>query len=245
MESSDFEKIPWFQKLLLFLSIYVVIELYISSTIDYTPEVKLILERIDFVICLLFLYEFFTGIYKAESKWQYFKVHWIDLLSSIPTIDALRAGRVVRVIRILRVVRSAKFIINFFNKNSSVNTFKNLMIGSVMVILLFTLSFYHLEKDVNPNITTIGDSLWWTTITTITVGFLQDIPPVTVEGKVFSVVLILLGMIIFSTLTGTITDLFIEDEDIVAKLDDVSAKMDDVDKKLAELNNKLDSLNKS
>ena len=91
----------------------------------------------------------------------------------------------------------------------------------------------------------IGDSLWWTTITTITVGFLQDIPPVTVEGKIFSVVLILLGMIIFSTLTGTITDLFIEDEDIVAKLDEVSAKMDDVDKKLAELNDKLDNINKS
>lgn len=244
MESSEFDNIPWFQKLLLFLSLYVVAELYISSTIDYSPEVRLILERIDFVICILFLYEFFTGIYRAESRWQYFKVHWIDLISSIPTVGALRAGRLVRIIRILRVLRSAKFVINYFNKNSSVNTFKNLMIGSVMVILLFTLSFYHLEKDVNPNITTIGDSLWWTTITTITVGFLQDIPPVTIEGKIFSVVLILLGMVIFSTLTGTITDLFIEDEDIVAKLDEVSAKMDDVDKKLADLNEKMDSLNK-
>jgi len=245
MESSELDKIPFFQKLLLFLSIYVVIELYISSTIDYSPTVALILERIDFVICILFLYEFFTGIYKAENRWHYFKFHWIDLISSIPTVGALRAGRIVRVIRILRVLRSAKYIVNFFNKNSSVNTFKYLMIGSVMTIMLFTLSFYHLEKDVNPNITDIGDSLWWTTITTITVGFLQDIPPVTVEGKFLSVALILLGMVIFSTLTGTITDLFIEDEDIVEKLDEVSNKMDDLDKKLNALSEKIDGLNKS
>lgn len=245
MDSPDFDKIPFFQKLLLFLSIYVVIELYVSSTVDYSPGVQIILERIDFVICLLFLYEFFTGIYRAENKWHYFRAHWIDLISSIPTVGALRAGRIVRVIRILRVLRSAKYIVNFFNKNSSVNTFKNLMIFSVMTILLFTLSFYHLEKDINPNITDMGDSLWWTTITTITVGFLQDIPPMTVEGKFLSVALILLGMIIFSTLTGTITDLFIEDEDIVEKLDQVSTKMDALDKKMDTISERLDKLDKS
>ncbi len=244
MESSEKENVPFFQKLLLFLSFYVVIELYISTTIDYTPEASLLIERIDFVICMLFLYDFFTGIYRAENKWLYFKSHWIDLISSIPTIGVLRAGRAVRVIRILRVLRSAKYIVGFFNNTSSINTFKNLLIGSVMVIIMFTLSFYHLEKGINPNITDMGDALWWTTITTITVGFLQDIPPVTVEGKFLSVALILLGMIIFSTLTGTITDLFIEDEDIVEKLDVVNDKMDEMDKKLNEITKKLEELNK-
>lgn len=242
---SPIDKIPFFQKLLLFLSVYVVIELYISSIIHYSSTVSVILEWIDFVICIFFLYDFFSGIYRAENKWHYFKIHWIDLISSIPTVGFLRVGRIVRIIRILRVIRSAKYIMNFFNKNSSINTFKNLIIFSIMTIILFALSFYQLEKEVNPNITTIGDSIWWTTITTITVGFLQDIPPVTVEGKFFSVVLIFLGMIIFSTLTGTITDFFIEDEDIVKKLDEVSIKIENLDKKLTTIAKKLNNLNKN
>ncbi|MCV9388626.1 ion transporter [Reichenbachiella ulvae] len=231
-----------FQTLLLFLSIYVVIELYVSSVVDYTEQMATILEWIDFVICLLFLYDFFTGIYRAEDRWKYFRVHWIDLVSSIPMVGVLRAGRVFRIIRILRVVRSAKYILSFFNQRSSFNTFKNLIMVSVVIIMMFTLSFYHLERNANPHINDLGDSLWWTTITTITVGFLQDIPPVTVEGKFLSVALILLGMILFSTLTGTITDYFIEDEDIQESIYELKDKVDSLEAKIDRMNEKLDNL---
>lgn len=238
------DRISVFQQILLWLSIYVVVELYVSSIVTYPDELKKLLEAIDFGICMLFLYEFASGIYKAESKWQYFKTHWIDLISSIPTVDALRVGRLVRIIRILRVVRSAKYVFTFFTRKSSLNSFRNLIVLSVGIILLFTLSFHHLEKNVNPNINSVTDSLWWTTITTITVGFLQDIPPVTAEGKFLSVALILLGMVMFSTLTGTITDFFIEDEDIVEKLEVMSGKVDILQEKIDMMNEKIDKLSK-
>jgi voltage-gated potassium channel len=237
-------RITVFQQVLLWLSIYVVIELYVSSIVTYSDDLKEFLEAVDFGICMLFLFEFASGIYKAESKWQYFKTHWIDLISSIPTVDALRVGRLVRVIRILRVVRSAKYVFTFFSRKSSLNSFRNLIVLSGVIILLFTLSFHHLEKNVNPHINSITDSLWWTTITTITVGFLQDIPPVTPEGKFLSVVLILLGMVMFSTLTGTITDFFIEDEDIVEKLDEMSTKVESVEEKILLMSDKIDKLSK-
>ncbi|MGL1887921.1 MAG: ion transporter [Reichenbachiella sp.] len=229
-----------FQTLLLILSIYVVIELYVSSVIDYPHNIALILERIDFVICLLFLYDFFTGIIRADDKWKYFKTHWIDLVSSIPMVGVLRVGRIFRIIRILRVVRSAKYILSFFNQKSSFNTLRNLVFVSIIIIALFTLSFYQLEKGVNPNITSMGDSLWWTTITTITLGFLQDLPPVTTEGKFLSVLLILLGMVLFSTLTGTITDYFIEDEDIQEKINELKGQVDTLEKKIDAITQKLD-----
>lgn len=233
-----------FQQILLWLSIYVVIELYVSSIVTYPDNLKEFLEAVDFGICMLFLFEFARGIYQAESKWQYFKTHWIDLISSIPTVDALRVGRLVRVIRILRVVRSAKYVFTFFSRKNSLNSFRNLIFLSVGIILLFTLSFHHLEKNVNPHIDSIADSLWWTTITTITVGFLQDIPPVTPEGKFLSVALILLGMVMFSTLTGTITDFFIEDEDIVDKLEVMSGKVDSLEEKIILMSEKIDKLSK-
>lgn len=242
-DAEEYQKSPRFQNLLLVLSIYVVIELYVGTIIDYTAEVKEILTWIDFAICMLFLYDFFNGFFRSNNKWKYFKGNWIDLVSSIPTIEALRMGRVVRVIRILRVLRSAKYIFNAFSKKNSFNTFRNLMLISGMIILFFTLSFYHLEKHANPYITSVSDSLWWTTVTTITVGFLQDIPPVTVEGKFLSVALILLGMIMFSTLTGTITDYFIEDEDIQESIVDLKGKVDSLESKIDQLTSKIDQLN--
>ena len=231
-----------FELFMLVLSVYVVIELYISSLVDYSSEARRVIEIIDFVICMVFLSDFFFGLSVAESKWRYIKLNWIDFVSSIPTIGILRAGRVFKIFRILRVVRSAKYIFAFFNRKNSFSTLRNIFLFNAVIIFLFTLSFYELEHKVNPNISSLGDSLWWTTITTITVGFLQDLPPVTVEGKFLSVILILLGMIMFSTMIGTITDYFIEDEDIQDKLEKMSDRVDELEEKLDLILEKLDDL---
>jgi len=234
-----------FEKLLLWLSLYVVAELYLSTTMDYGPVMQQVTEVIDFGICLVFLFDFFKGIYKAENKWKYFANNWIDLVSSIPTVGELRAARIVKIIRLLRVLRSAKYIFQFFSKKNAFSTFRNLVVFNAVVVMLFTVSFYHIEREANPHISTFSDSLWWTTITTMTVGFLQDIPPVTVEGKVLSVILIFLGMVMFSTMIGTITDYFIEDEDIQENVTRVYDKLEEVEKKLDRITERLDDLTKS
>ena len=186
-----------FELFMLVLSVYVVVELYVSSLVDYTNEARQVIEIVDFAICMVFLSDFFYGLSTSDNKWRYVKLNWIDFISSIPMVGVLRAGRLFKIFRILRVVRSAKYIFAFFNKKNSFSTLRNIFLFNAVIIFLFTLSFYELEHKVNENISTLGDSLWWTTITTITVGFLQDLPPVTVEGKFLSVILILLGMIMF------------------------------------------------
>jgi len=233
-----------FDYFLLILSVYVILELYLSSLIDYNQLTKNTVEIIDFIICMVFMIDFFFGLSIAINKWDYIKKNWIDFVSSIPTIGFLRAGRVFKIFRILRVLRSAKYILIVFNKRNSFSTLRNIFIINGIIILLFTLSFYELEHKVNPHISTLGDSLWWTTITTITVGFLQDIPPVTTEGKILSVLLILLGMIMFSTMIGTITDYFIEDEDIQDKLEKMADRVDTLENKLDAILEKLDDMSK-
>ncbi|MEQ9426666.1 MAG: ion transporter [Cyclobacteriaceae bacterium] len=231
-----------FQYTLLFLSLYVVAELYVSTIVDYTPFISELTFWIDFGICMIFLYDFFEGLYYADRKWHFIKTHWIDFVSSIPLVGAFRVGRVVKIFRILRVIRSAKYVFQFFNRKNSFGTLKSMVIISVTVIFLFSLSFHHLEAKENPYIASFSDSLWWTTITTVTVGFLQDVPPMTVEGKFLSVVLIIMGMMLFSTLIGAVTDYFIEDEDIQANITSVGERVDSLDSKMDEINKKLDEL---
>ena len=66
-------------------------------------------------------------------------------------------------------------------------------------------------------------------------GLFQDISPVTIEGKVFSVILILLGMILFGTLISTITDYFIADEEISQDIGKLSEKLDQINNRLYEI----------
>ncbi len=231
-----------FDKLLLVLSLYVVVELYLGTVIDYTPAIMEFTFWADLVICAVFLYDFFRGLIKADNKWLFIRYHWIDFISSIPMVGVLRVGRLVKVFRILRVIRSAKIVFQFFSAKNSFNSLKNLIILSVVIIFLFTLSIYHSEHLINPQISTFGDALWWTTITTISVGFLQDVSPISVEGKFISVVLLLLGMVIFSTLIGAITDFFIEDEDINENVRSLSSQLDEMQDKIDNLNEKLDKV---
>jgi voltage-gated potassium channel len=231
-----------FDIVLLVLSLYVVVELYLGTVIDYTPAIEDFTYYADLVICAIFLLDFFIGLFKADDKLLFIKYHWIDFVSSIPMVGALRVGRLVKVFRILRVVRSAKYMFKFFNAKDSFSSLKNMVMLTVVIIFLFSFSIYHSEHMINPQIATIGDAIWWTTITTISVGFLQDISPISVEGKLISVVLLLLGMVIFSTLIGSVTDFFIEDEDINENVKEVSEKVDDLTEKLNEMNRKMDEI---
>ena len=53
----------------------------------------------------------------------------------------------------------------------------------------------------------IGDSLWWTIVTMTTVGY-GDIAPVSTEGRVLAIFIMLFGIILVAIVTGTISSIF-------------------------------------
>lgn len=138
------KRLTTFEKLIVILSIYVIVELYISSVITYSPTVSIWTQRIDFIICILFLYDFFSRLIKAKEKGSFLKYNWIDFISSIPTIGILRIGRIVRIIRVLRILRSGKVFYRFLDKNNSLSTFGYIVILNIFLILLASISLYHL-----------------------------------------------------------------------------------------------------
>jgi voltage-gated potassium channel len=71
----------------------------------------------------------------------------------------------------------------------------NLMIG------FFSLVFYSIEHDVNPNIKTWMDALWWGMSTATTTGY-GDITPITVPGKLLGMLLMLMGLALFAMFTA-------------------------------------------
>lgn len=73
------------------------------------------------------------------------------------------------------------------------------------LIGLFSLVFYIFESAANPKIKHFIDALWWGFSTATTTGY-GDITPVTVQGKILGILLMLTGMALF----GMFTALFAE-----------------------------------
>jgi voltage-gated potassium channel len=229
------KKLSIWEVVLFLLSIYVVVELYLSSIISYSDRTKNFLLVIDTIICGFFLADFSYRFYKAKNKMKYLKSDWIDFISSIPMVGFLRVGRVVKIIRVLRVVRSGKFFFSVFNRNDSLKSLRNLGIIIFFLIILFSISIHQLEKEVNPSFDTLSESFWWTINSTITFGFFQDISPVSIAGKSISIILILMGMILFGTFIGFVTDYFVTEEDVHEDVKSLHLKIDGLNKKLESL----------
>jgi voltage-gated potassium channel len=56
-----------------------------------------------------------------------------------------------------------------------------------------------------------GDALWWAVVTATTIGY-GDLSPVTVEGRLIAVVLMLTGIGVIGVFTATVASFFFEQE---------------------------------
>ncbi len=69
------------------------------------------------------------------------------------------------------------------------------------LIGLAGLMFYLIEEGVNPKVQRYMDAIWWSFATATTTGY-GDITPVTDLGKILSILLMLMGLALFSMFTA-------------------------------------------
>lgn len=209
------ERVGPFQCFILFLSIYVLMALAADTFFTLSPEVSEVLRMADNIICLFFLTDFFLRFAQAENKLQFMKWGWIDLLSSIPMLEAFRVGRLVRVIRLLRIlraVRSTKILVSFLFEKRMNGVFSTVASISILLIIFGAIAILNVEDPAVGNIQKAEDALWWAFVTITTVGY-GDYYPVTFEGRMVASVLMTAGVGLFGTFTGFVATWFVEDND--------------------------------
>jgi voltage-gated potassium channel len=214
MADNQQEKLNTFQILIILLSVYVLAALFLDTVLVLPTETSNLLTLVDNGICVIFLLEFAIRFRKAQNKLQFMKWGWIDLISSIPTVDALRVGRLfrlIRLIRILRAVRSTKLLMSFVFANRKKGTFSAVAIISLLLIIFSSIAILNFENNPDSNIKTAEDALWWSFVTITTVGY-GDRFPITTEGRLIAAILMIGGVGLFGTFTGFVASWFMEEK---------------------------------
>jgi voltage-gated potassium channel len=208
------DRLTFLECLILLLSIYVLAALFAQTVFQLPPAVDQLIDRLDFAVCLVFIYEFFHRLYKAPVKLRFLRWGWIDLVASIPMFDFLRWGRLVRVVRILRILRafrSTRRLIHHLFRNRAQGTFATVALISIVLAIFSSIAILNFETEPESNIKTPSDALWWSFVTITTVGY-GDRYPVTHEGRILAAVLMVSGVGLFGTFTGYIASFFLEAE---------------------------------
>ncbi len=198
--------------IVIILSIYVLGALIVDTFFNLPTETSILLNYIDNTICAFFFFEFSIRFYKAESKLNFMKWGWIDLLSSIPMVGFLRAGRLLRLIRLLRVIRafrSTRHLVNHIFANKAQGAFTSISVIAILLVI-FSIGILQVEDDPNSNIKTAEDAIWWAYVTITTVGY-GDKFPVTTEGRIIAAILMTAGVGLFGTFTAFIASWFVDD----------------------------------
>jgi voltage-gated potassium channel len=126
----------------------------------------------------------------------------IDLLAILPAYRPLRVLRIFVLFRVFKLLRYTKSIHQFVEVLAT----KKFELFTLLFLLLFIvatsgIAIYVFEEKANGDINSLFDALYWALITISTVGY-GDISPVTPEGRVVSMLVIIAGIAMISFVTS-------------------------------------------
>ncbi|KGN32803.1 ion transporter [Knoellia sinensis KCTC 19936] len=166
------------------------------------PDTRTILGAVSWTVWGAFAVDLVIRLVLAEDRREYAVRHWYDVaLVLLPLLRPLRALRLLALVRILD--RSAA--------NSLAGRVLVYVAGAAsLAVGLSALAVLDAERDAEgANITTFGDALWWACTTVTTVGY-GDRFPVTTEGRVVAVALMLLGIGLVGSVIATVATLILQ-----------------------------------
>ena len=232
-----------YQLFMLILCLYALAALAFQTAVRLEPATRAILDYADYAVCGLFFLDFLISLWRAPNRWRYFITWgWLDLLSSVPTVDVVRwgrAARVVRVFRVLRGLRATKIAAGLVLQRRAENTILAASLVALLLIVFCSVAVLHFEVDPESNIKTAEDAIWWAFATITTVGY-GDRYPVTSEGRFVAAILMTAGVGLFGTFSGFLAAWFIGSE--TAEEPNVGAEISSLRAEIAALRKMLERL---
>lgn len=187
---------------------------------------------IEVITWVAFAIDFGVRFATAERRWHFVKTHPLDLAAVLlPVLRPLRALRVLSIV-FLTTRRLSQVLRN--------RVLTYVIVTAISVWFIAGLAVTDAERGVaHANIHTVFDGWWWAFITMATVGF-GDVYPLSLEGRLVAVGLVITGIALVGTLTAYIASWFAastREAEIAIKteLDETDVKVDALTAQIVEL----------
>ncbi len=186
----------------------------IETLPNLTAEARSWLRWLEVITVVIFSGEYLLRLWAAENRWKFATSFFgiVDLLAVLPfyiapgaDLRSVRVFRLLRLFRLLKLVRYSKAV-RRFHLALNIAREELILFGAVSCIMLYlsAVGIYFFENVAQPtHFASVFHSLWWATTTLTTVGY-GDVYPVTLGGRCFTFVVLLIGLGIISIPAGII-----------------------------------------
>ncbi len=197
------------------LIIFSLISIALESLEDLPIWVAHLLRAVEVVTVILFTIEYGLRIAVAERPFRYVFSFFgiIDLLAILPFYLSLganyRALRAVRLVRLFWLFKIVRYTDAFDNIRAALRLVRSELIAfafiAILVIYVCGVGIYIFEHDTQPEAyRSVFDGLWWAVVTLTTVGY-GDVYPVTAGGRIFTGIILFVGLGIIAVPTGLVS----------------------------------------
>lgn len=166
----------------------------------------------EIIVVAIFTAEYLYRIAVSQNRLKFIFSFYglVDLIAILPfylatavDLRTLRLLRLLRLARLLKLVRYHRAIARlgkaFMLARDELIIFT---LGTLILLYLAAVGIYYFEHTAQPDkFRSIFDSLWWAVTSLTTVGY-GDIYPITVGGRVFAFVVLMLGLGLVAMPTG-------------------------------------------
>lgn len=196
------------------LILYSVFCFSLETLPNLSVDTRLFLKYSEIAVVVIFTCEYIIRILLSPNRLRFIFSFYglVDLIAILPfylafAID-LRSFRLIRLLRLIRVLKIARY-------NSALQRFsKALFLAkeelaiftglSLILLYLSAVGIYHFEHAAQPEVfKSIFDSLWWSVATLTTVGY-GDIYPITIGGRFFTFIILMIGLGLVAVPTGIV-----------------------------------------
>jgi len=217
---------------LIILNVSAVMLETVPSLVD-THEKQQFFHYFDLVSVIIFTIEYILRVWSSNHDPRYKgSIHGrlrymlspaalIDLLAILPFYIHVFVGLDLRILRVLRLMRFFRlFRLTAYTKATKLVTnvfksrFNELMLAFILTSFLIVIAscmVYFVEHPAQPNkFQSIPDTIWWAVVTLTTVGY-GDMIPITILGKLFTIMILFAGVALLALPAGIITSGFLEE----------------------------------
>lgn len=212
IEQNDTKGGKYFDIFIQLLIILSILSFSVETIPDISQELKSILNILEIVSVLIFTIEYLLRVFVSDSSIKFIFSFYgmVDLFAILPfyiasgiDLRSIRIFRLFRLIRLFKLFRYSKAINRYKNAFSLIKTELAIFLSATLFLLyVASVGIYYFENSAQPEqFSSVFHCMWWAVATLTTIGY-GDIYPITAGGKIFTSIIVIIGLGVVAIPTG-------------------------------------------